>query len=474
MKTKIISFIAILFILTAFFGNTANNLSVFAEQTDSGTVSGNSSNKDSDKKSDSAASGENSDENEPKIKEPKIKDGTDEDYKPTASGLIIGDTKTGLIIYKENSDEKINPGSLVKVITAITAIEFSKDLDKKVKVPEGIFKNYTHTDGNLGLKSGDEITVANLISAMIMQDSGDCAVVLANTVCETYDRFIIEMNGVLKRSGAKNTSVSEPTGSEGKKQYSTLDDMFKIMRYASNNKKFLELTDKNTISNGTSGGNAGRGRTANTNRFMSDYFSESYYNANIHGIKGYYNDDDDCGMAVRYIDDTYDMIALCTGSDYVNSRNYAYEDIRYLLRKAYRSYSNYVLVSENDILGEIEITNGKESKRVLLLCKDEIDARLPNEYDKNKIEKKVTKNSDVKAPIKKGEKLGSVTVLYDGTECGKSDLIADRNIESSILNYIMHCVNTAVGSIYFRLILIIAAAAFILRMIQVNIRKRKN
>ena len=110
----------------------------------------------------------------------------------------------------------------------------------------------------------------------------------------------------------------------------------------------------------------------------------------------------------------------------------------------------------------------------MLLCKDEIDARLPNEYDKNKIEKIVKKNSDVKAPIKKGEKLGSVTVLYDGTECGKSDLIADRNIESSILNYVMHCINTAVGSIYFRLILIIAAAAFILRMIQVNIRKRKN
>ena len=124
MKTKIISFIAILFILTASFGNTANNLSVFAEQTDSGTASDNSSNNAGDKKADSAASDENSDEDEPKIKEPKIKDGTDEDYKPTASGLIIGDTKTGLIIYKENSDEKINPGSLVKVITAITAIEF--------------------------------------------------------------------------------------------------------------------------------------------------------------------------------------------------------------------------------------------------------------------------------------------------------------------------------------------------------------
>ena len=473
MKTKIISFIAILLILTAAFGNTAYNPIVFAEQTDSGTASDNSSNKGNDKKADSAASDENSDEDEPKIKEPKIKDGTDEDYKPTASGLIIGDTKTGLIIYKENSDEEFNPGSLVKVITAITAIEFSKDFDKKVKVPEGIFKNYTHTEGNLGLKSGDEISIGNLISAMIMQDAGDCAVVLANTVCETYDRFIIEMNGVLKRSGAKNTSVSEPTGCEGKKQYTTLDDMFKIMRYASNNKKFLELTDKNTISNGTRGGNAGGGRTANINRFMSDYFSESYYNTNIHGIKGYYNDDDDCGMAVRYIDDAYDMIALCTGSDYVNSRNYAYEDIRYLLRKAYRSYSNYVLAAENDILGEIEITNGKESKRVLLLCKNEIDARLPNEYDRNKIEKKVEKTGDVRAPIKKGEKLGTVTVFYDGTECGKSDLIADRDIDSSIINYVMYCINTAVGSIYFKLVIIIAALAFIVRMVQVNTGKGK-
>lgn len=470
MKTKVISFITAAMLFLSFnFSYIHTCINAYAES----SQSADDDERDNTKSDKEAGSDAADDEDEVKIKEPKIKDGTDESYKPTADSLIVGDTQTGLIIYEKNSDKKINPGSLVKVITAITAIEFTKDFDKKVKVPEGIFKNYTFTDGNLGLKSGDEISVSNLISAMIMQDAGDCAVVLANTVCETYDRFIIEMNGILKRSGAENTVITEPTGNEGKKQSSTLGDMFKIMRYASKNRKFLELTDKNTIDNGTSKGNAGSGRTANTNRFMSDYFTDSYYNTNIHGIKNYYNEDDDCGMAVRYIDDSYDMIALCSGSDYVLSKNYAYEDIRYLLRKAYRSFSNYEIVGENEIVGEIEITNGKNNKRVLLLCKDKIGTRLPNGYDKNKISKNIEKKENVSAPIKKGDVLGSITVYYDNVECGKSQLIADRDIDSSILSYASHCFGTVVNSIYFKLAIVITVLSFISRMIYVNRRKKR-
>lgn len=372
----------------------------------------------------------------------KKESGNDEDYSPHAKYMLLCDVESGFKIYSKGSNKTINPYSFTKILTAITVIENQKNLEKEVVVPQKILKDYDYSYGNIGLASGEKISFKNLLYAMIMQDAGDCAIALAHTAGKSYDKFIKLMNETAKKAGAKNSVFTEPAGFNTSKQKTTLDDMAKITSYALKNEVFKELAKKQRHeippNNKTS-----YGRTFfSKNYFLSRFYSEDYYDERISGVKGYYKDDNDTGLIVRYTKGNDDLLVLSAKSNVEDDVNYAYEDALYLIKKGDNYFTRVEVIEKEEFVSETELKTAKGNGRALIISLSDITVKLPKEYNEKLITREIRLKENIDAPIKKYEELGTIHILYDGMEVGSAKVASYNEIEKSTLKQIK---NSAVG-----------------------------
>lgn len=396
-----------------------------------------------------------------------------EPYTPHSSSMLATDLKSGIVLYEQNPHMQFSPGSLTRIVTAIVAIENCEDLNRTITVPETILDGFDYDKYNIGLKYGETLSVKNLIESMLIHDAGDCAIVLGHTILNSNSEFVKQMNVTASKCGAKNTHFADTTGFNTTSSHTTLSDMEAIAKYAIQNEAFASIVSKEKTEISATNKYSNKRILYNTNNFISTYYSDKYYNSKIKGIKNYYNSADDCGCVTLYSDGQNNMLLLCAKSDSDGDLNYSYEDIDFLIDYSLKNFSDVSIVKKSEFLSEVKIYNGDDAKRLLLVSDSELVYKLPVNYDKSKIERRTTVNSNIKAPVKKGEILGKTEVYYNGTKCGEVNLVAYAALDSDTLAYIKHIIGSIVTSGYFITALILLVVLFIIRTININRRKKK-
>ena len=154
------------------------------------------------------------------------------------ASVVVMDADSARVLYSENMNEKKLIASTTKIMTCIIALE-NAPLDKKIKVGKEIYSAY----GSMTyIKEGEEYTLEDLLKGLMLQSGNDAALTIANNVLG-YDNFINEMNLKAYKLGMYNTSFENPHGLNDKtKNLSTAYDMSLLMKYAIQNKNFLEIT----------------------------------------------------------------------------------------------------------------------------------------------------------------------------------------------------------------------------------------
>ena len=148
------------------------------------------------------------------------------------SGIAI-DLDTNTILFSKNADMEMPVASLVKVMTAILAMEHT-DINSKVTIS----KNAADTGENtMGLLEGETFTVKELLYGLILNSANDASVAIAEKVAGSEDNFTDYMNIKAKLIGANNTLFVGASGlnKKGKKYYSTSTDMARIAAYSLDN-----------------------------------------------------------------------------------------------------------------------------------------------------------------------------------------------------------------------------------------------
>ena len=164
--------------------------------------------------------------------------------KALSAAVIDGDT--GEIYGEKNGNTRINPASTTKMLTAILALEEGRHLlwqDAKITPLAA------HQDGTLlGLVPGMRIWLSEVVSGMMLVSGNDAAVVVAETVGGTYERFIDMMNEKAKVVGVTDSHFANPSGLTDANHYATAVDMAKIAQYAMKNEEFREIVKQKTHS----------------------------------------------------------------------------------------------------------------------------------------------------------------------------------------------------------------------------------
>lgn len=415
---------------------------------------------------------ENQNDNKSEVKD-KIQDtkSSKEEYEPYSNYLLAMDFNSGITLFEKGKDIKINPSSFAKIVTAIVAIENTPNINSKLTIKEGIFDGFKLRN-HIGIRYLEELSVKNLIEAMMCHDADDAAIALGSLCYNSYDSFVNAMNALVNRIGASNTHFTNPAGFNDDKQSTTLNDMYLIVKYALKNETFSKLSNVVRLEiNPTNKCSIPR-ILFNTNQFLSTYYSDRHYNTNFKGVKTYTNGDE-TGVITRYKKADKDILFLSASSQKDEENDYSYNDVIYMLEHVNKNFTPVTIVKNDDFLSEVELNNAKDKKRLLLVSSNSVILNLPKNYKSSQIEKKIEVLDDIKAPIKKGDVYGKINVFYDNKKCGEANLIAYENIEKSTLTYIKYKITLFFTSIWIKLILIIVVLIFIIRTININKRKRK-
>lgn len=140
-------------------------------------------------------------------------------YQPqvSAGGVLVMDLPSFTPLYEFNSREKFFPASTVKIITALVAMDVYKP-DDVVTVKREL------TEGQLmELKTGETITVENLLYGILVHSGNDAAYALADHY--GYDNFIDLMNKKAQSLGMKDSRFKNPAGLDSQDQYVTPYDL---------------------------------------------------------------------------------------------------------------------------------------------------------------------------------------------------------------------------------------------------------
>ncbi|MBE6587746.1 MAG: D-alanyl-D-alanine carboxypeptidase [Ruminococcaceae bacterium] len=394
-----------------------------------------------------------------------------------ASSVYLYNLENEKAVYKLNADEKVYPTSTVKLMTGIVALENLKDrLDDTVTVTAEMMSYVS--GNNIGLKTGETVIIRDMLGAMLVNGANDAAYVLALTVSESLEDFVLLMNKRANELGAHNTHYTNPTGMHDEAMVTTAADTALIALHAYNLEQFMDFAAllRYTVSET----NMSDAMTVyNRNCLLSLYYETDYYYKAARGMNA--GSTYEGGYSVVTTATNGDLTYLCVvlGAEKVENTIYSYVNAANLLDWAFESFLYLDVLSPEQIMCEIPVTLATGVDHVTLVARDSLTVYLPADTD---IEKEITfswttNTEELQAPVKKGDLAGRVTVLYNGDPIGSSDLISTADIERSDMLYGLHNISEFTKSKFFiatLVCIVVFSVAYVFGKAFLLGRRRKN
>ena len=154
----------------------------------------------------------------------------DDLLKYSKSGIVI-ECGTGDVLYENNSDEIRYPASTTKIMTLKLVFDALNDgLIKKNQVLTTSEYAASMGGSQIFLAANEQMTVEELLKAVVIASANDAAVVLAEAISGTEELFVKKMNDEASRLKMKNTKYKNVTGLHDKEHVSTARDLAIISR----------------------------------------------------------------------------------------------------------------------------------------------------------------------------------------------------------------------------------------------------
>lgn len=344
-----------------------------------------------------------------------------DDFDITGEYVTLYNMNEDTLLYSKNDTKKTSIASLTKMMTTLVAIEEIDDLDKIVTIKERDFEG-TVGYSKAGFKVGDKVTYRDLLYGIILPSGADAVNAVVNNTLG-YDKFIKKMNETAKKIGMNDTSYANPVGKDDENNYSTSNDLAKLLKYALKNETFKTVfTTKNyKTSNGLN-------LESTVNRY------ENILNTNeIKGAKsGFTKDAGRCLASITTLNNV-DYLLVVINSSTTSPYN-AVKDTITIYDYYNNNYGYKNIINDDTFIKEIPIDFSKE-KTYKITGSEDIEKYLKNNTE---VTYKYVGSDKVTFNTKKGSKLG-VVKIYDGDVLlATSNVYLENNIEYyPIITYIM-------------------------------------
>lgn len=332
---------------------------------------------------------------------------------------ILIDRDTGTILYEKNSNEKLPPASMTKVMTMLLIMEALDQgklkMDEKIRTSE-----YAASMGGsqIFLEPGEEMTTEQMLKGIAIGSGNDAAVAVAERLAGSEEAFVEMMNNKAKDLGLENTEFKNVTGLPVNDHYSTANDMAlmakellkyqDITKFTGTYEAYLrENTDKKFW-------------LVNTNRLVKFY-------PGVDGLKtGFTNEAKYCLTATAEKNGMR-VIAVVFGAPTSKERN---AQVTKMLDYAFSQYETHPLYKKDEAIGKVHVSKGSE-KQVTAVTSEPLSLLTKKGEQVDKVKKEITMKKNLKAPIAKGQEIGMIKYTKDGKTLIESPLVAQKDIKEA-------------------------------------------
>lgn len=164
---------------------------------------------------------------------------------------ILVQSRGGKILGEINSEERIYPASMTKIMTVLVAIENLDDLESKITLTNEMFAGlYEQNAMQAGFQPGEEVRAIDLLYGAMLPSGAECCIALADTISGSEEAFAELMNKKAARIGMRSTHFCDSTGLHDPEHYSTVKDMAALLKYAVKNDTFRDIIETSRHSTG--------------------------------------------------------------------------------------------------------------------------------------------------------------------------------------------------------------------------------
>lgn len=341
---------------------------------------------------------------------------------------LLMDSASGKILYEKNINEKKYPASLTKVMTAIIVLEKCNLSDIAIvssnslmSIPSGYVV--------ANLRVGEELTVEQLLYLLMVGSCNDAAVVLAEHISGSVEHFSILMNEKAKELGCKSTNFVNPNGLHDENHYSTAYDLAIISKYAMQNETFKNIVSTTYYKLPITNKYDKEDRIfATTNALLRG----DYYYKYATGIKtGFTTPAKNCLIAAATKNNLELISVVLEGGQTEDGSSQRYLDTISLFEYGFENYKLKEVVKSGETVQTTNIKNAtRNTKKLDAIVANSINILISKESENSTILPQITLNANLKAPIKKGEPIGSVTYISEGIEYTE-ELLAKNDVKKS-------------------------------------------
>lgn len=342
----------------------------------------------------------------------------------SAKSVILVEASSGSVLYENNSDEKLPPASITKVMTLLLIYEAVRD--GKINWDDNVTVS-AHAASMGGsqvfLEEGETQTVADMTKCIAIASANDAAVAMAEYIGGSEDGFVQQMNERAKQLGMNNTTFKNACGLDTDGHLTTARDISIMSRELIYN--FPEITQytttwQDTITHKTRKGESEFGLT-NTNKLVKWYNGATGLKTGSTGKAKY------CLSATAEKNGMQLIAVIMAAPD--NKARFS-EAIK-LLDYGYANYAVVKGAAKDDVVGEIPVAKG-EHETVVLKMGSDITALMKKGGSEPIITYEIPES--ISAPVEENQKVGEAMYTVDGKETARANIVSAEAVERAGLD----------------------------------------
>ena len=335
----------------------------------------------------------------------------------SAKSAILIEQSTGQILFEKNSHEKIPPASMTKMMSLLLIMESIDNGKIKLTDKVTVSKNASSMGGSqILLEEGEEMSVDDLLKGVSIASGNDAVVALAEYVGGSEDNFVKMMNNKASELGLTDTKFQNCHGLDSEGHYSSAYDMAMIARELLNHKDIIKYT---SIYETYLRENSDRKIwLVNTNKLVR-------FKSGVDGLKTGYTKEAGYCLTATMNKENMRVIATVMGEDTIDNRN---SEVSSMLDYAYSQYKMKKYISKNKVLKTINNDKTK-SKKIEITPMQDINI-LTKTTDDIKPSYSI-KINNIKTNIKKGDKVGYLTIKNNGKVINKVKLTVKQDVKKA-------------------------------------------
>jgi D-alanyl-D-alanine carboxypeptidase (penicillin-binding protein 5/6) len=325
-----------------------------------------------------------------------------------ARSWVLGDVSSGQTLAAQKADERIEPASLTKIMTAYVVFQALRDQKLELAQTVHVSERAWRAPGSrMFVEPRRPVSVEELIRGVVVQSGNDACIALAEAVAGSEEAFARMMNREAARLGLKNTHFINATGLPDPQHYSTAHDLYLltaalIRDFPAQYAQFYSQKEfrYNNISQ------------PNRNRLL-------WLDPSVDGVKTGHTEAAGYCLVASSSRGGRRLLSVLLGSTSESARA---QESQKLLNWGFQFFDSVKLHKGRELVKAIEVWKGAADDVQAGFQGDIIVTVPKGEADKLKAE--LLSQQPLVAPVAEGQRVGTLRVSYDGKPLGEYPLVA--------------------------------------------------